>query len=61
MKSELDKGDDPVYCGIIGYESDHSHWAGYSKPLSDVKVRIRVKPGVYRGKMVPVLSTILYS
>jgi len=25
MKSELEKGDDPVHCGIIGYESDHSH------------------------------------
>jgi len=27
MKSELEKGDDPVHCGIIGYESDHSHLA----------------------------------
>jgi len=25
MKSELEKGDDPVHCGIIGYESDYSH------------------------------------
>jgi len=27
MKSELEKGDDPVHCGIIGYESDRSHLA----------------------------------
>ena len=27
MKSELEVGDDPVHCGIIGDESDHSHLA----------------------------------
>jgi len=27
MKSELEKGDDSVHCGMIGYESDHSHLA----------------------------------
>jgi len=53
MKSELEKGDDPVHCGIIGYESDHSHlppafWT--SERVDFIDLAYHVGPSARRHK-----------
>ena len=59
MKSELEVGDDPVHCGIIGYESDHSHLATACRTeewVNFIDLPSHLRPAFGRDMMVLFLN-----